>query len=251
MISKKTIHKNLLKSHVYERASSVVILFYALLLVLSSVPEVHKDFHIPLTLGLLVLGAFFTIEYILRFYASDFEGAESRLSWVKRPFSLIDLLATSSFLLSFMIPYNFLFLRLLRLLRTLPLRENSAVGQSLATLLMVLNKKQKELLASLILLLVLMLIAACAMFCFEHQAQPEKFSSIPASLWWAVMTITTVGYGDVYPITIGGKITAGVFALLGFGFIALPAGIISSGYTAASQKTKSCPHCGNQTEEDE
>lgn len=92
----------------------------------------------------------------------------------------------------------------------------------------------------------------------EHEAQPDKFPHIPASMWWAVITLTTVGYGDVYPITPLGKLLGGILALLGIGLIALPAGIIASGFTEVialnQQKNKTlspriCPHCGNNIDQ--
>ncbi len=101
----------------------------------------------------------------------------------------------------------------------------------------------------------LLFMAATIMFYIEHYAQPEVFSSIPATLWWAVATLTTVGYGDVYPITVLGKILAGIIAILGIGLVALPTGLISSGYLewAQSRKIKNkltvCPHCGKEIAE--
>ena len=90
------------------------------------------------------------------------------------------------------------------------------------------------------------------MYYFENDAQPKQFPNIIASLWWAVATLTTVGYGDIYPITIGGKLVGGIIALLGIGLVALPAGIISSGFLEemqqrkenAANRVKICPHCG-------
>jgi voltage-gated potassium channel len=97
--------------------------------------------------------------------------------------------------------------------------------------------------------LILLLIASGLMYYIESSAQPGSFSSIPAAMWWGVMTMTTVGYGDVYPITPAGKVLAGVIALLGISLFILPAGIIAAGYTVEIQKRKNghivCPKCGN------
>ena len=89
------------------------------------------------------------------------------------------------------------------------------------------------------------MIASCAIYCFEYPAQPEKFSSILHSFWWAIITMTTVGYGDVYPVTHGGKLVASLFAVIGFGFVALPAAIISTGYIKM-RSSHTCEKCGHK-----
>jgi voltage-gated potassium channel len=86
------------------------------------------------------------------------------------------------------------------------------------------------------------------MYFAEHEAQPDKFSSIPASMWWAVATLTTVGYGDVYPVTVLGRVAGGCLALLGVGLFALPTAILGAGLVEAAQSARvpqACPHCGN------
>jgi len=93
----------------------------------------------------------------------------------------------------------------------------------------------------------LLVISSCMMYFIEHDAQPQVFSSIPATMWWAIVTLTTVGYGDTYPITPLGKCLSGMLALLGIGLFALPAGILASGFSEEIQKQHckiSCPHCG-------
>ena len=97
------------------------------------------------------------------------------------------------------------------------------------------------------------------MYFFEHKAQPEAFSSIPAAMWWAVATLTTVGYGDVYPITVGGKIFGAMVAVLGVGLVAIPTGILGAGLIDVLEKEKdeeehqalsTCPHCGESLEKE-
>lgn len=92
------------------------------------------------------------------------------------------------------------------------------------------------------------------MYYIENEAQPEQFPNIIASIWWAVATLTTVGYGDVYPVTVIGKILSGVIAVLGIGLVALPTGIISSGFITEvsnikQSKHRVCPHCGKEFED--
>jgi voltage-gated potassium channel len=94
---------------------------------------------------------------------------------------------------------------------------------------------------------VLLIVASSIMYFAENDAQPKKFSSIPASMWWAVSTLTTVGYGDVYPVTVLGRVAGGVLSLLGIGLFALPTAILGSGLVEAVQRGRSphaCPHCG-------
>ena len=101
----------------------------------------------------------------------------------------------------------------------------------------------------------LLVLASSLMFYLEHSAQPEKFSSIPATMWWSIITVTTVGYGDVAPVTPWGRLLAGVIALLGIGIFALPAGILGSGFMEQVAQRRSrpiirtCPHCGLDLDE--
>ncbi len=93
------------------------------------------------------------------------------------------------------------------------------------------------------------MVSATLMFYAENKAQPKAFSSIPASMWWAVATLTTIGYGDVYPVTVIGKLMASIIAVLGIGMFALPTGILGSGFMEELEKSKQprkCPHCGKE-----
>ena len=97
----------------------------------------------------------------------------------------------------------------------------------------------------------LIVIASCLMYYTEHDAQPDKFSSIPGTMWWSVATLTTVGYGDMYPITALGKTLTSIISILGIGMFALPAGILASGFSDEFKRTKKktyCPHCGKEIE---
>ena len=112
----------------------------------------------------------------------------------------------------------------------------------------VLRKKRSELLLTLFVVIILLIVAASLMYEVENKAQPELFGSIPQAMWWAVITLTTVGYGDVYPLTPLGKLMNAAIALLGIGLFALPAGIISSGMVEELRRKKEkavkCPKCG-------
>ena len=95
----------------------------------------------------------------------------------------------------------------------------------------VFNAKKSELFVSVFIVLILLLISSSLMFFAEHKSQPEAFSSIPATMWWGISTLTTVGYGDMYPITPFGKFLGAIISLLGIGMVALPAGILASGFS--------------------
>ncbi len=96
----------------------------------------------------------------------------------------------------------------------------------------VVSKRKEYLLVTLTIILIMLVMASSLMYYVENEAQPDVFSSIPETMWWGVATITTVGYGDVYPITALGKVLGSVIAILGVGIFALPAGIIASGFEA-------------------
>ena len=112
--------------------------------------------------------------------------------------------------------------------------------------------KRAELTVTVTLLAVLLVLASSGVYFAEKSAQPEVFSSIPAAMWWAVATLTTVGYGDVYPITSAGKLLGAVVAILGIGMFALPTGILGAGFMEEIHRRKgvprTCPHCGEPIE---
>lgn len=141
----------------------------------------------------------------------------------------------------------FLILRILRLLRVLKLTRYS---KNFARLVRVVKKKKGDLIAAVGLVLALVLMVSSVMYFAEHDAQPDKFPSIPAAMWWGIVTLTTVGYGDVFPTTTLGKLVCGFTTILSIGMVALPAGILSSGFQEEVQTktevdiTVICPHCG-------
>lgn len=177
----------------------------------------------------------FSVEYVLRLWSVvERKGYErpwsGRLRFALRPMMLIDLLAVLPAYLP-LLGLDLRVLRVLRLMRVFRVLKVARYSQALQVMGEVLEKKREQLLITLSGLAILLLIASCLMYYAEHDHQPEKFSSIPATMWWAVATVTTVGYGDVYPITPIGRLIASVIAILGIGLFALPAGIIASGFS--------------------
>jgi voltage-gated potassium channel len=200
----------------------------------------------------------FTVEYILRVWSSTvLESHRSpvtgRLRYMLSPLAIIDLLAILPFYLPFLSVdlRSFRALRLFRIIRIFKLGRYSTAMQLTGR---VIASRGPELMTTLSILLVLMLLSASVMYYVERDAQPDSFSSIPAAMWWAIATLSTVGYGDVYPLTAVGKLLASVIALLGIGMFALPTGILGAAFVEEIQRTKvappRCPHCGGNLKDE-
>jgi voltage-gated potassium channel len=184
--------------------------------------------------------AVFSVEYVLRIWAvvegatRTVQGHAAMVIRIKSMLSapaLIDLLAILPFYLmmtGLIGPADMRFLRILRLLRVFKLTRYSAAFE---TLNQAFRENARSFAAAFFILIVVMLLAATGMYYFEEAAQPEAFSSIPAAMWWAFVTLTTVGYGDVTPITVGGKVFGAMITVVGVGMVALPAGILASAFT--------------------
>lgn len=182
----------------------------------------------------------FTAEYGLRVWvsvekpqAASIKPWRARLRYMVTPLALIDLLAVAPFYLATFIGVDLRFMRLFRLLRILKLTRHSAALSMVGT---VIYSERRALTASVTVMLVLLVVASGLMYFAERRAQPEAFASIPHAMWWGVATLTTVGFGDVTPVTPVGKVLGAVAMLLGIGMFAMPAGILASGF---SQEIKS------------
>ncbi len=200
----------------------------------------------------------FTIEYLLRLWSctsSDRFKApiKGRLRFAVTPLALVDLLAILPFYLPMILPFDLRFIRAVRLFRLSRLFKMGRYSNAFQTFGNVLREKRGELLVTVFVATILLFITASLMYYAENEVQPEAFSSIPAAMWWGVITLTTVGYGDVYPITTMGKMLGMIVAVLGIGMFALPAGILGSGFVEAFQrmqkKQRICPHCGKDIDE--
>ena len=192
----------------------------------------------------------FSVEYLGRVWSCvEAEGTErpvrDRLRFATRPLIVVDLLAILPFFLARVgFGIDLRFLRALRLVRFLRLLKLARYSESMRAFGRVLRTKREELVLAVSANGLLLVVASSMMYFVEHPAQPEKFSSIPATYWWGVATLTTVGYGDVYPITTLGKLLGSVVAILGIGLFALPASILASGFIEeAHDSPDRCPHC--------
>ena len=191
--------------------------------------------------------AIFTAEYLLRFWScvsteAYREPILGRIKYLLTPMAVIDLIAIAPFYLAFIVADTRI-LRILRFLRLFRTAKHFRHSKTFHIIVDTLYKKKSELISSLVLMLSLLMICSTGVYFVENEAQPEKFSSILASMWWAVATLTTVGYGDIYPITFLGKILGAISAIFGIGLFALPAGLLASGFSdAAETGNKNCPH---------
>lgn len=245
-------------------ALATLIVVNVAAVVLETVPSLARDFGPWFgsleSFSLLVFGA----EYALRAWSApehaSFRGpVRGRLRWALTPGALIDLVA----LLPAVLPAggDLRALRLARLLRILRVAKLGRYSLAVQTLQHVLRAKAPDLGSLLVLLLVLLVLSSTAMYHLEHDAQPEGFASIPATMWWGIVTLTTIGYGDLAPVTGGGRVLGGVIAILGIGMFALPAGLLGAAFVdelgrarhrrsgvdpadGAAQPT--CPHCGQR-----
>lgn len=207
----------------------------------------------------------FTIEYLLRLYVSDLlypdmNPISARLRYISSFMAVIDLLAILPFYLPYLLPIDLRVLRMLRIFRLMRLFKLNRYTSAMKVIVNVFKRKKHELLSSLAVVSILMIMAAVIMYNIENEAQPEVFDNALAALWWSVATLTTVGYGDIYPVTALGKILSALIALLGIGLVAVPTGIISSGFIEDIEENRNhkkdeqsdddkrcyCPYCGKK-----
>lgn len=232
----------------------ILIILNIAAVMLETVPEIHDPHAAFFRMFDIVSVIIFTIEYILRVWSSNHDprykhSIHGRLRYILSTDALIDLLAILPFYIHVFVGFDLRVLRIFRLLRFLRLFRLTAYMKSARMVKNVFKSRANELKLSLVLILFFIIIASCLLYFAEHRAQPNIFSSIPATLWWAVVTATSVGYGDMVPVTILGKTLSGLVSLSGLAVFALPAGIITAGFLEEMRKMKNpkmlkCPHCG-------
>lgn len=233
---KETI-RNIIDSTENRTGRIVSILIQILILIsvvtfsMETLPDLEPQTRLILRYIEIFTVMIFTIEYLLRIYVSD-----RKLKFVFSFFGIIDFLAILPFYLAVGVDLRSLrALRFLRLFRILKLvRYNKAMNQFSRAI----KSAKEQILLFIFITLILVYFAAVGIYYFENEAQPEHFSSIFDSLWWAIITLTTVGYGDVYPITVGGKVFTFFILMIGLGIVAIPTGIISSALTNSVDKNE-------------
>ena len=202
--------------------------------ILQSVPEYDENYDKFFQFIENISVSIFTLEFALRLwtapehtpYASQ-SALRARISFMKSGGAIIDLVSVLPFYLSIFVSTDLRVLLLLRLLRFFKLARYSS---GMRTIIAVLEAEKRALLASGLILFGVVLFAAAAMHLAEHEAQPDKFDSIPAAMWWAIVTITTLGYGDVTPITLAGRLIASATMVMGYVMLGLPVGIVATAF---------------------
>lgn len=239
----------------------ILILVNTAAVVMETVDELNAEYGTLFQSIEIVSVTIFTIEYILRLWIAPLSPRYSKpvTGRIKYAFSLmaiIDLLAILPTFLPVIFPMDLRVIRFLRTFRLFRLFKMSRYVESLNTLDDVIRSKKEELLVTVVMILMLLLFSSSLMYLVENEAQPDKFPNIPAAMWWGVATLTTVGYGDVFPVTPLGKLLGAFIAFLGIGMFALPTGILASGFAEEINRrhrksaTCLCPHCGSDISTD-
>ncbi|QKM64331.1 hypothetical protein DCO17_03215 [Polynucleobacter tropicus] len=218
--------------HLFDFMIVVWVIISVLCVILESVQSVNYYLHSEFVILDIMAVAVFSTEYLMRIYSCPEDPRYKswlmgRLKNATSPTSIIDLLAILPFYLESLLHHLFdlRFLRVFRLMRLLKLARYSGATQSL---FVVIKREWPVMKASAFIMILLVMLAACLGYLFEHEAQPDKFENIPQSIYWAVVTLASVGYGDISPITPAGRAMTIVLALLGIGIFAIPAAILSS-----------------------
>ncbi len=240
-------YKEDIKSKVCDIFILILIVLNVASVILESYSSIYLKYGTILNKFELVSIIIFTIEYILRIITARFKyrqcsTVQSSIKHITSPMAVVDLLAILPFFLPMFVIMDLRFLRILRLTRLLRILKVNRYTNSMKLLVVVLKKKKEELFLTVFVTILMLLTASATMYYVENDAQPDMFPNIIASFWWAVATLTTVGYGDVYPITAVGKLLSGIIALLGIGLVALPTGIISSGFMEEFSKSGDINH---------
>ena len=216
----------------------------------------------------VVVVVIFSIEYLLRVWTANLKYPNrgklaSRLFFITSAFGLIDLFAILPFYLPFLLSVDLRFIRILRIMRLLRVFKLNRYLKSFKIVSAVVIEKRSELSITIFITFLLLLLSSTIMYYLESDVQPKAFPNIISTFWWAIATLTTVGYGDVYPVTGWGRLVSGIIALLGIGLVALPTGIISAAFVEELEKGKNkkpkpkmeeedyryCPYCGRAMEE--
>lgn len=254
---RKRIFEIIEKSRGQDIISSIVDISLIILILLNIVAVTVASFNsfsmvygVPLyrfeTFSIII----FSIEYFLRIWTANYKYPYSKCPYIRyffSPSAIIDIVVILPFYLPFITGIDLRFLRILRLLRMFRIFKLGRYSESMSIIGRVLKKEKEKLITTVFLTVIMIFVASSIMYYVESPSQPEVFTDIIATTWWSIATFTTIWYGDVCPITVTGKILGGIISLLGIMLIALPSGIICSGFmTELDHKKNVCPHCGKE-----
>ena len=220
-----------------------LIVLNVLAVILETVESLRSQYELVFLYFEIFSVVIFTLEYIIRLWTCTViekyrHPVWGRIKYIFSAGAIIDLLAILPFYLPYVIAADGRFLRSLRLFRLMRIFKLGRYSTAFQMIIRVIKSRKEELVITFTMVVVLLILASSLMYYIEHEAQPEVFTSIPATMWWGVATLTTVGYGDVYPITPLGKLLGAFIAILGIGVFALPAGIIASSFESEINKSK-------------
>ena len=227
-------HSHDWQSRLFEGAMATLIVLNVVAFTIETVPSIQQRHEVFFRFFDLISIAIFTVEYFARLWVCTehppFKGLSSiqaRWKFARSPLMIVDFLAVAPFYLSVLFAVDLRVLRILRLLRFFKLARFSPAFN---TMLRVLKRERSALLGVLITLFGMIIISASLLYLAEGDLPGSQFSTVPEAMWWAIATLTTVGYGDITPVTALGKLLAGAVMICGLGFFALPIGIIASGF---------------------
>ncbi|MDG1912599.1 MAG: ion transporter [Flavobacteriaceae bacterium] len=216
-----------------------LIVLNILAMILESHESIQLQFSVFFQYFELISISIFSFEYLFRIYINY---KEERWTGVKKYvfsfFGIIDLISILPFYIKKFVLLDGRFFRILRLFRLSRIFKLGRGSKSLKLFTKAIGEVKSELYFTLFLSLLTILFSASAIYFLEHDAQPEIFSSITASIWWATVSLATVGYGDIVPITVWGKVFASIISLIGIGVVAIPTGIISASFVSEINSSK-------------
>lgn len=194
----------------------------------------------------------FTVEYTLRIWTANLLYPElgpvrARIRYVTSPMAIIDLISILPFILPVIHSYNLVGVRVFRLVRLLRIFKLNRYSDALAAIGEVFRKKSQQMVAAVFFVFMILILASLLIYYAEHDAQPDQFRNAFSGLWWAVATLTTVGYGDLYPITPLGRFLGAIIALLGIGMVAVPTSILSAGFMELLEKQTTETEAGEES----
>ena len=219
--------KSLVEEHdtpegkIFDSVIQVLIIISLFTFSLETLPNLSERSQTLLNIAEVIIVFLFTIEYALRVYVAD-----RKTGYIFSFYGIVDLLAILPFYLALGVDMRTL--RALRLLRLFRLFKLARYNKAIDRFANAFTIAREEIIIFAMVTIIMLYLSATGIYYFEHEAQPELFASIFHSMWWAVVTLTTVGYGDMYPITVGGRIFTFIILIIGIGIVAIPAGLLAS-----------------------
>ena len=246
-LSRKRIYEVIEKGSENDKISNffdITILILVILSILQIVLESHTDIQSKYGNYFRIFEFFtvilFTVEYLMRIYTAKCKYKKGNLiSILKFIFSfegIIDLIAILPFYLPLAVKLDLRFVRVFKVSKVLRIFKLGRYSKSFETIKRVLKREKEVLVITLMFSFLLILVSSILMYYVENPVQPQAFPNITATMWWGISTLTTIGYGDIYPVTALGKVLASVVAIVGIGIIAIPTGIISAGFVGEIKK---------------